>query len=194
MEEWREIEGMNGNYQVSNYGRVRSVDRTFYDKRGYKRRFTGKIIKPQNTGKGYQQVHISGRAMYVHRLVATAFLEKLEGCDVVNHKDFDPANNCAENLEWTTIKGNYDYSEKAGRYIRTPQWIKKQTEMQRLAVARPVFGISITDGTRIEYSVIEHSKYDGFAPTHIGECCKGHRKSHKGYYWRYASEKQENTA
>lgn len=94
MEEiWKPITQSDKDYSISNYGRVQN-------------NITGKILKPRSSRTGYLRVHLSvsdGRKdFYIHRLVADAFCIHPEGCDVVNHLDNNPANNCASNLEWTT--------------------------------------------------------------------------------------------
>lgn len=94
------------NYEVSNLGRVRN-------------KLTLKILSTFDLPKGYEVVSFhEGRISYkrlVHRVVAEAFLEKPEGCDVVNHLDFNRKNNKADNLEWTTQKSNIRHSKYAGR-------------------------------------------------------------------------------
>lgn len=118
-EEWRDIPGYEGAYQVSSLGRVRKIS----------------ILKTDGGGHKYQRVNIEGRTQYVHRLVAKAFLgEPPEGNAVVNHKDFDSRNNAADNLEWTTQKGNCQYSarnmrgEKAGKMSNTGEVHITKTE------------------------------------------------------------------
>lgn len=109
-EEWKEIIEFEGYYEVSNLGRVRSVERRLEDKAGRERTFKGVIMKQQVHYKGYMMVWLrrSGnrQKMYVHRLVATAFHPNPEDKEMVNHKDKDRQNNHFENLEWVTIEEN----------------------------------------------------------------------------------------
>ena len=117
---WKPVNGYENYYEVSNIGRVRSKDRFVNGRHGEKIR-RGKIVS--QSGKldnpSYKRVHLSvnGKAKWlqVHRLVALAFLPKPEGCDVVNHIDNNPSNNCVDNLEWTTQKGNIQHAERQGR-------------------------------------------------------------------------------
>jgi len=105
-----EFEGL---YIISNTGQVKSLDRPGHP---------GRVLRPQVNSLGYGRVTLSRnnvkRRLFVHRLVATVFLPKAPGCDVVNHLDFDVTNNAADNLEWTTQKGNVRWSVAAGRYGR----------------------------------------------------------------------------
>lgn len=93
---WKDIKGFEGAYQISNFGRVKSIQR-----RGRHR--TG-IRTISYTRDGYAKVRlIFGKkdvTARVHRLVAEAFLPMVEGKNTVNHKDGNKLNNCVENLEW----------------------------------------------------------------------------------------------
>ena len=93
MEQWRDIEGFDGLYQVSNQGRVKSLK---YGKE--------KILKGVKSCNGYLTVGLckDGKEVrkYIHRLVAEAFLPNPQNLPQVNHKDEDKTNNCVENLEW----------------------------------------------------------------------------------------------
>lgn len=117
MEEvWKPIKGYEGLYEVSNLGRVRSLDReTTYRMRGKmsKRSFKGKVLNDLCV-KGYRIVAISKtinnrsvtQRILVHRLVAEAFVPNPNGLPEVNHIDEDKTNNCAENLEWISHRNN----------------------------------------------------------------------------------------
>lgn len=103
---WKPIEGFEGHYEVSVHGRVRSLNRQLAN-----RVYPGKIIKPSlNTRTGYLAVSLSLKGKHynhrVHRLVATAFIDAIEGKIHVNHIDGDKLNNNATNLEWVTIYEN----------------------------------------------------------------------------------------
>lgn len=113
MEQWKDIKGFEGLYRVSNTGKVFSIRRNIMLK--------GKIDK-----YGYEAVVLwNGKNNYrtVHRLVAEAFVSKVEGCNVVNHLDCNKRNNNADNLEWTTVQGNtkhaYDNSTEYQERIKT---------------------------------------------------------------------------
>lgn len=114
-EEWRDIEGYEGIYQVSNLGRVRSLTRFIHN---YIK--PGKILTPRNNGHSYYEIslHRPGKKekhVYIHRLVAKAFIPNPENLPEVNHKDFDKANNTVENLEWVTSRENKIHFRKSYR-------------------------------------------------------------------------------
>lgn len=110
-------------YQVSNIGRVRSLDRLITRKDGIVQRMHGAILKPVTTTDGYLRVKLhkedSPYPICIHRLVAAAFCEKKAGCTDVNHIDFNRKNNCSENLEWVSHGDNVRYSISAGRHFCT---------------------------------------------------------------------------
>jgi hypothetical protein len=103
-EEWRDIPGFNGNYQVSDLGRVRSL-LAFRPQTGWYSKIT--IKKPSN-GKRYAQLPIEGKTFLVHRLVLLVFVgESKLHC---NHKDGNPRNNRLDNLEYCTPSENLRHS------------------------------------------------------------------------------------
>lgn len=112
-EEWRSIEGYEGLYEVSSYGRVKSVDRyvKYSDGRIYLHK--GKILSPVKHKKGYLKVVLNCngkcKTINIHRLVAQAFIENSDNFPQVNHKDEDKSNNRVDNLEWCDSKYNLNY-------------------------------------------------------------------------------------
>jgi hypothetical protein len=105
MEIYKDIEGFNGIYKISNYGNVISYSK--YNK-------NGKILLSQKTKQGYLRVHLKRKHYSIHRLVAYCFLENPEGNKVVNHKDGNKQNNHVDNLEWVTQSENILHSFKNG--------------------------------------------------------------------------------
>lgn len=100
-EEWKDIKGFEGAYLISNKGNVFDARRNC------------KKAKRQNCKTGYVIVDLKlsekKKTLYVHRLVAEAFIENPNSYPVINHKDEDKTNNCADNLEWCTQKYNVHY-------------------------------------------------------------------------------------
>lgn len=115
---WKDIKDYEGFYQVSNYGRVRSLDRTVYfrNKKG-SRDYIGKILK-QKYHNDYAMVNLNKnkdlKSLYIHRLVAEAFIENTRNVNVVNHIDGVKSNNHLENLEWVTSAENKAHAIKTG--------------------------------------------------------------------------------
>lgn len=106
---WKDIEYTNGNYQISNLGRVKSKER-YACRNVYVKE---KIIKPTKNVRGYLFVHIRKypkTTIFVHRLVAIAFIPNPHNYKEVNHIDGNKQNNCVSNLEWVTHRENMKHS------------------------------------------------------------------------------------
>ena len=116
---WRPIEGYEGLYEISSYGRVRSMDR--YDGRNHF--IKGKLLKNKDNGNGYLICSLSKNGIvknkYIHRLVVEAFIERPDGLYEVNHKDENKKNNSVDNLEWCDKKYNNTYGTRIEREIKT---------------------------------------------------------------------------
>lgn len=124
-EEWRFVSGYEGKYQVSSFGRVRSVDHYVEQISSYgcqqRRLMRGRILRQNKTRNGYLIVYFSIGKKYqwhtVHRLVAETFLPNKDNLSDVNHKDGNKCNNKLENLEWCSrsynIKHSYDKLHRA---------------------------------------------------------------------------------
>lgn len=138
-EEWRDVIGFEGAYQVSNLGRVRSLDREIpYVNNGTPAilHYKGKVLKPKPDRDGYPRVSLKfGKKIKlagIHRLVAQAFIPNPDNLPCVNHKDYHRDNNCVDNLEWCTVDYNNHYSENQERrphemYVRVGKATAKYT-------------------------------------------------------------------
>lgn len=97
LEEWKDVLGYEGRYEISNLGQVR-------------RKETGCILRQSTHYKGHKYIQFKvsriKRKYFVHRLVAIAFIPLVVGKDIVNHIDGNKQNNCYLNLEWATVKEN----------------------------------------------------------------------------------------
>ena len=113
MEQWKDIAGYEGMYQVSDMGQVRSLDR--FDDRG--RHLKGRVLAQSNTS-GYLCVNpsIDGKATlkYIHRFVAEVFIPNPDNRPQVNHMDGNKQNNHISNLEWATAKENSEHAWDTG--------------------------------------------------------------------------------
>ena len=112
---WKPIVGYEGLYEVSSYGRVRSLDK--YDSRNCFRK--GKVLSPFKDRYGYLSVVLSCngkcKTINVHRLVAKAFLPNPDNLPQVNHKNEDKSDNRVDNLEWCDSKYNNNYGTRKDR-------------------------------------------------------------------------------
>lgn len=114
MENWKDIKGYEGNYQVSNIGRIKSMERLSSSGR----RLSSKIMKVKKTIEGYNVINLyfnrKMNTVRVHRLVAKAFLPNLDNKTDVNHINGVKDDNRIENLEWATRSENIKHAFKTG--------------------------------------------------------------------------------
>jgi len=184
-ERWKWYQGYEGIYQVSTWGQVRSVDRwvTYPDGRRHFRK--GRILKPARTKDGYLRVGLSRdgklRNFLVHRMVAETFIPNPEKKPQVNHRDENKENNSVEveveNLEWVSAKENVNWGSR-----------NKRAADSRLngSLSKPVQAINPSTGEVIlEFPSIKEAGRKGFKRAHINACCRGERRRHRGFEWRF---------
>lgn len=174
---WKDIKGFEGLYQVSNLGRVRSVDRFVgYKHKGTQRMYKGRILKQLTRTNGYLYVSLSNEGMKkqknIHRLVAETFLPNPSKLPIINHIDENKKNNMVSNLEWCTCIYNTNYGN--GR--------KKQAESQQKIVLQYDRNGNLLN----QYpSVTIAALKNGYNFKTISQCCRGRTKSAYNYIWRY---------
>lgn len=173
-EEWRDIKGYEGLYQVSNLGRVKSLKRIVRAGKNKQRIVNGKILSPWKTSHGYLSVSLGRNNKFaVHRLVAIAFIENPHNYPDVNHKDENKTNNILENLEWCNHSYNALYGTCQERLLnhkrKSVAMINKDTNQI----------IQVFDSMK---TAMEQT---GINKVTISMVCRGLRRIGSGYIWKY---------
>lgn len=169
MENWKSIAGYEGLYEISDRGNVRSLN--------FKHTGKTKILKFSDSRDGYFRVTFCKegirRNMFVHRLVAEAFIPNTNKLETVNHKDEDKHNNNVSNLEWMSRADNLRYGTR----------IKRAAD----ALSKPVQKLDKSTGKLLATfpSTQEAERVTGISQSSIAKCCLGKLKSAGGYVWRY---------
>lgn len=155
---WENIKGLEGKYQVSNMGRVKSLR-------------NNKILKNSISNNMYARVNLCGKTRTVHRLVAEAFIPNPNNYPFVNHKDENKANANVNNLEWCTAKYNLEYN--GGK--------------ERRAIPRRIKVYSIDANGVIEHfeSITEAARVVGKSKGNIEGVLRGDRRTSANRRWFY---------
>lgn len=188
VELWQDISGYDGIYAISNFGRIKSVERLV--SRRTSEMIVRERIRKLNTGRnGYAVVSLYnngiGKAYLVHRLVASAFIKNPENKREVNHIDCNKLNNFVDNLEWATPSENTKHAYDNGLIV-VPNNGK--------------FGFDNSLGKRITQmtadgkvvnkygSMCEAERNTGIFQANISKVCSGERSMAGGYMWSYSSD------
>lgn len=170
MEVWKDVPGYEGRYQVSDFGRVKSLPKRRGRGKGYL--YAEAFLAPSIHHHGYAQVHLrkngKGKSIFVHRLVASAFISNSEGKEQINHINGDKTDNRLENLEWCTNGENQ---------------LHKYRVLGCKPYGKPV--VCLESGETYS-SEVAAGKHLGVDSSCIAKCCNGKRKIAGGFHWRYA--------
>jgi hypothetical protein len=135
------VEGYEGYYEVDQFGRIYSVDRVISvndNGRQYDKPLKAKQMKQTMHSKGYKTVSLTKdgktKGMFVHRIVAEAFIPNEENLPMVNHKDEDKTNNFVENLEWCAASYNRTYGNAVEKHAKKLRG-KKHTEEHKAKIS-----------------------------------------------------------
>lgn len=207
MEIWKDIDGYP-NYQVSNLGRVRSLDRIITTKKGMVRNLKGKIMTPNPDLNNYQHLLLSKEGeqsgFLVHRLVAQAFLPNPDNKPEINHINTIRTDNRVENLEWCTRKENVnnplsiknyhnrkvvmsdETKKKISLALKSRKMSKESIEKHRQKVMKPILQFTKSGEFIRKWDSATQAKIE-LGITTIPDCLRQKSKTAGGYIWRYAS-------
>lgn len=186
MEEWRDIEGYEGLYQVSDTQKVKSLGR-FEDGHYWNGEINAsyyrkeKILKQKTDLNGYSVVVLyknkKPKAHFVHDLIAKAFIPNQNNYPFIDHIDGNPSNNSINNLRWCTQKMNMNNP------ITRKRLVAAKTELNGRKVVCLKNGVVVKEFP----SINEAAKFFNMkTPNSIGNCLRGKAKTAYGFEWRYA--------
>ena len=176
-EQWKDIIGYEGLYEISNLGRVKSLIKY----KGTDER----ILKPLKNKKGYLQVILHKdkkiKNYVIHRLVALHFIPNDDLSKTqVNHKDENKENNNVNNLEWCDVAYNNNYGTRNER--------NSKSNINHPDMSKQIQQYSLDGKTLIKTfpSMHEIQRTLGFCQSNISLCCNGKYKTAYNYIWKYA--------
>lgn len=186
---WKDVVGYEGFYEVSNLGNVRGVNRVHFRRdtsgREYPVHVPSRLLRKKDNTNGYYRVTLSKdnhtKQVFVHRLVAEAFVQKTPDCDYVDHINADRHDNRASNLQWISQGDNIHYSYVRGNRVPIFQLHPDFIEKANVAAKKPV----IRDDGVVFQSVTEAAKAMGVSHGCVCHCLKGRCKTVKGHSFKY---------
>lgn len=147
-----------------------------------------KPLKPHVMRKGYLKVEIRSHAIFVHKLVALAFIPNPENKPQINHKDGNKANNSVENLEWATNQENHDHKMAHNLNVAPTGercWLYGKHGKEH-PVSKKVRQLDLQGNEiRIFDNVTEAAAAIGIHYSSISKCCNGHIKTAHGFKWEF---------
>lgn len=194
---WKDVVGYEGKYQVSNYGRVKSLDRIIKYADGRKHIHKGKVLIPRLKSNGYTKVGLPNNPdVTIHQLVAKAFVPNPQCKPEIDHINGVRSDNRSCNLRWVTRSENL-LNPICLRRMSDSMKGKKHSKEMNIAKSKRQFNkprrtsrrvIKFTnDGKYIEtFDMIAQAARSVMkGDTHIRMCCNGFRKSAYGFKWKW---------
>lgn len=174
-EEWRDIDGYNGFYQVSSTGKIKSL-------------INNRELKLLNHTQGYLCVNLQRKRFFVHRLVANAFLCNSENKPQVNHKDAVKTNNNVENLEWCTSKENCKHARDNNLYDYS-----KALKGAKHGKIKKVYMYDLDGNFLKEFKYLRLASENlNISENNISRNCNSEKGSTGGYQWRFYKKDKIN--
>ena len=175
IETWKDVIGYEGLYQVSNFGRVKSLKR--YRNNHSKQQLIPESIKATRKDKqGYLLLDLykdnKPKTVRIHRLVAEHFLNNIDNKETVNHIDGNKENNNLMNLEWSTFKEQNEHLYRNN--LKSKDSINKVVKAMNKAQAKKV---KCLNNGEVYESASEAARVVGVSGSLIMRCCRGERKS-----------------
>ena len=206
---WKDIHGYEGYYQVSNLGRIKSMERDVLQGTRIVH-LHSKILKYRYDAGGYIRIVLCKNGIQknfsLHRLVAEHFIPNPNNLPQINHKDENKENNCVDNLEWCTPKYNTNYGTRTQRAANTSKgktftleqrkklsqarkgYVTSEETKNKISesLSNPVYQYDLNNKLIKKWRNIQEPKRSGmpYDPTCFSKCCLGKLKTYKGFIWK----------
>lgn len=182
-EQWKDITGYEGYYQVSDLGNVRSIDRYVLHKNGTLMPIKGRLLRGAIAKNGYIQIILCvecvKKNLMVHRVVGKHFLRPQDSKSQINHINGIKTDNRAENLEWCTPSENIKHAYRNGMVgLVKPKGLDNKN-------SKPIKGVDSNGNTILFDSITQAANMLPNDASNIVKCLKGKQKSASGYKWEY---------
>ena len=189
---WKDIKGYGGLYQISNLGNVKKIKNKKYNisKKEVEEKEINKYISIGKHKLGYKNVKLTDKNgirknLFLHRIIAEAFVENPNNFNIINHKDGDKSNNNINNLEWTTQKDNVNHAWKNGlcENVRKVCAINGKRKSKKI-IQKNKNGEVI----KVWNSTMDIERELGIIHNNITFCCKHYNRTAGGFIWEYYKE------
>jgi len=187
-QEWKDIQGFEGYYQVNNFGIIRSLSREVKHSKGGYKDVPGNVMKLTLSKSGYYTISLTKgnnkKYLLVHRLVAAAFIPNIEEKSEVNHKNGIKTDNRVENLEWVTASENQKHAFTTGLNIGKSNMKGKFGKDN--PTSKTVFQFDMNGNIIGKYDgTMDVERMLGIPSSNIAGCARGVRQTAGGYVWKY---------
>ena len=176
---WKDIKDYEGLYQVSNLGRVKSLERLAKSNNNNYRIVKKKFLKKYEDKDGYIKVSLNknakSKAYAMHRLIAEAFIPNPNNYPCINHKDENKQNNNLENLEWCTVKYNNNYGTRIQRCKQKNQIPIEQYDLNGNLIKKWISAKEVYNKLGYDFSMIR-------------KCCNNKTYKAYDYIWKNCIE------
>ena len=186
MEEiWKDIEDYEGYYQISNLGRIKSLERTIEHAKCGIKKVKERIMKNKKLF-GYERIGLCMDGVikyyFIHRLVASAFIPNADNKPEVNHINGIKNDNRVENLEWVTISENRLHAYRIG--LQFPSKPMTGRSGKNSPTSKQILQYDLNGRLLAEFVSAKDAEVNT-GINHVYRCANGLRKSAGGYVWKY---------
>lgn len=188
---WKNISGYEGIYQVSNFGRIKSLKHKTLRKNIFGKNksayyiYDEKILNGWIENNGYLMISLKNKKYLIHRIVAKTFIKNPKNYPIINHIDGNKLNNCVDNLEWCTYKHNFNEAVKLG--LIKPKYNSNDNRIRAKKIAQYSLDNKLIKIHACSVDAEKELKSKGVKinARNIRKVCLNERKTAGGFIWKY---------